>query len=333
MKCNKPGVTIAAAIAALPPGPATLTIQGTCFEDPIITRDDLTLKSFNPSARVDGTITIDGARRVVIDDLTVTGSGSGIVGTHAALFTVQNSDISDNLGSGIGVFQGASAIITNNKIERNGVDPLDFGEGIDVIGGADATITDNVITDSLFTGVFVARTASATLAGNTIDNNGLTTEDCGIDVTRSSAVRLAGGNTISNGGFAAICVERASAFRQGAFTVDGLPFPGETPDVIIQGVGAEAIFVQEDSTADFRNANITGSIDLNVLSSIRVRNGSITGDIFANNVSGVRIFGNTPDAVDFNGILNCSPNSFAYGFAGCGETCTGLVGGNLVCAP
>ncbi len=327
VNCGGPNASIQDAVDKAN-GPTTIFVKGLCVEDPTITVDDVTLQGHTTGGTVDGTITIDGAKRVVIDDLTVTGSGTGIRGTGGASFTVQNSNLSNNMGSGIGVFQGASAIITNNSIDNNGSgDETDFSEGIDVIGGANALITDNVITHSFFTGVFVARNASARFAGNTIDSNGLDTGDCGIDVARSSAVKLIGGNTISNGGFAAICVEDASAFRQGDFTVDGVPFPGEIPDSILQGDGDEAIFVGENAIADLRNANITGLIDVFVLSTFNVHNSSIDGDIDASGNSAVQV----GHHVDFNGTLNCDDNSFSYGHAQCGQTCTGLDGGELQC--
>ncbi len=67
VNCNT-GI-IADAIAALPPGPAVLTVLGTCVEDLIIIRDDLSLKeAMGVGGTVSGTITLDGARRVYTCD-------------------------------------------------------------------------------------------------------------------------------------------------------------------------------------------------------------------------------------------------------------------------
>ncbi len=94
-----------------------LTIKGTCTEDITIEFNDLTLKG-DPvdGGTISGTIFINGAKRVVIDDLTVTGAGSGIVGFDAAAFTVNNSNIIDNAETGIVVVRSSSAVLNNNTI-------------------------------------------------------------------------------------------------------------------------------------------------------------------------------------------------------------------------
>ncbi len=316
--------------------PTTIVISGTCIEDVTIEVDDLTLQG-DPSVggTVSGTVTIVGARRVVIDDLTVTGSGEGVVGTEGASFTVQNSDISDNFGAGIGVLAGASAIITGNTIDNNGDDAnlntlvsQVFGDGIDVVGGANAVITDNDITNSLFSGVFVGRNASARFADNTIKNSGLgVAEDCGIAIFRGGAGRMSGGNTITNSGFAAVCVGPGSVFRQGTFTLEGPPFPGETPDTLTQVGGfTVAVDVAQNAFADIRNANITGNIDIRVNSTFVSRNSSITGNISALGNSVVQL----RNTVTFIGTLSCNVGSISFGPVACGETCNGAIPGSCV---
>lgn len=81
-----------AAALRLPSGrQLTVTVRGTCNESVTITRDDVTLRDESPAAGsgVNGTIVIDGARRVVVENLTISGPGIGIQGIHGAAFMVR----------------------------------------------------------------------------------------------------------------------------------------------------------------------------------------------------------------------------------------------------
>ena len=113
--------------AATPGGRLTITINGTCTENVTITRDDVTLEGNGGSDVVDGQISINGARRVMIKNLTVTGPGAGISGFENASFTVEESTIDANGTDGIQVHDGANANILNNTITNNGQASLPDG--------------------------------------------------------------------------------------------------------------------------------------------------------------------------------------------------------------
>ncbi len=348
VNCNADD-SIADAIAALPPGPATLKIKGTCVEDPVITRDDLTLKGFGPGGTISGTITIDGARRVVIDDLTVTGPGPGIVGTDTAAFTVQNSDISNNSapgagtlpfccdGSGIVVTGSSSATITDSTINNNNTGGGDdeFGIGIVVTDASSALITNNEISGNQADGIFVDNASSARVQFNMITGNGRTALfDAGIDVARSGVVRTLG-NTITDNGYAAIQLFDQGNIANGGFVAGGAGGPGDDTEIITQkgcpdscNPAAVAMEFTAGSITLFRNADITGTVSVGLFSTMRIRTSTITGDINVFTNAGVRL----KSTMDFTGTLQCSGGSFTFfgSAVECGDTCSGDV---TTCSP
>jgi len=103
-----------------PDRPLTVVIRGACNGDVTVTRDDVTL--VGEGAAVNGTISIVGARRVLIQTLTVSSpNGAGISGTDNAAFTVEDSTIVRNATEGVMVRNGAHATLRRNRLADNGV--------------------------------------------------------------------------------------------------------------------------------------------------------------------------------------------------------------------
>jgi hypothetical protein len=179
--------SISDALAGAPPGGRLIiTVEGNCAEDVTITRDDVTLQG--GSGVVDGQITIDGAQRVVIDGLTVTGVRGGIEAVRNAAVTVQNSAIEHNDSTGIAVRQGAFALIDGNTISSNGE-------------------CEVVATDS----------GNVRMLNNTIVSNQPDAGTCGaVGAYRNSMIRMRGGNTVTQEALSglALDVEHGSTFRQ-----------------------------------------------------------------------------------------------------------------------
>lgn len=94
--CSKE--TIADALTKKNPDePLEVIVSGTCTENVLLIRDDVTLRALAPgSGAVNAanagaaTILIDGARRVRLDNLTISGGAGGIVGRRGASFDVTN---------------------------------------------------------------------------------------------------------------------------------------------------------------------------------------------------------------------------------------------------
>lgn len=262
------GKTITDALRRARPGrPLLVIIEGTCQEDVEITADDVTLQG--GSGAVDGQITIDGARRVVIDGLTVTGNGNGIQARRNAAVTVQNSTIENNAVSGIDVTQGAFALIDNNTIRSN-------------------TDCEIIVRDS----------GHVRMLNNTIVSNQGDSNICSaVGAFRDARIRMRGGNTVIQTATApsptALELDHGSTFRQ-----DG------GHDTI---VGNVSIFNM--TNADFRDVDITGNVDLFLNSNLRLRdqgtvpgNVTVTGNI---NINRSNLAQFRSSAV-INGNINCN---------------------------
>jgi parallel beta-helix repeat protein len=253
--------------------PLTITVNGACTENLLITRDDVTLQggsggSITGAAAAD-TIRIDGAKRVVIDTLTITGGATGIRGVHGAAFTVRNATIQNAVGSGVAAMYSSQATIDGNAIQNNP------GNGIAVDYGSSATITANTIRGNRQDGIGVYNTSMARIgltetgvaAGNLIDGNGAdfydgiqlangstgyvygntiqnNTKGAGIGVYRQCVLRLVGGNIIQN--------NNTGVYVRSSTLGTSLYFTGGQPDRI-SGHPASGIVAEENASLDLRN--------------------------------------------------------------------------------
>jgi hypothetical protein len=240
--------------------PATIVIRGSCTEDVTIKRDNLTLAG--DGGTVHGTITILGARRVVIRGLTITGSGAGVVGTDNAAFTVEDSFLHHNDTDGIVVDNGAHATITRNR-----------GRGIHVNHGASAEITKNTIEDNRSDGIGVYNDAYASVRENLIQRNGRPDPICDAGIQLSRARVRANGNIIRDNGCAAIEVFNSSDYRTGSFLNSVEQPDNEFAFEQIEGVGPgkRAVDLGQASYVDLRQVNVRGSVIVGGQSMLQVR--------------------------------------------------------------
>ncbi len=263
---NCPGGSIQTALNSLPPAvkSATIFINGTCAENVRVISDNV--KFFGGAAgTVSGTITVDGARRVVFQNLTITGPGHGIVGTSNAALEVTNSRVSGNDEDGIVLTDGANGEITKSLISNNGQAKLNFeqggpGVGIQVENNASAVIKQNKILDNRSDGVGVSDGAFALVEENTIMRNGRASAfEAGVDVYRGRV--RANGNVYANNPYAAIEVGNFGEYRTGSFlnSSDALdsPFPFEQ---INRGTGQVAVDLYNKGYMDLRQVNIRGDV-------------------------------------------------------------------------
>jgi hypothetical protein len=321
--CAK-GQTIAEVLAGT--GPLSVVVKGTCAENVLLTRDDVVLQADvsggaiagSPSQPNVSTITIDGARRVVVIGLTITGGRNGIEGREGAGFAVINSTIQSSGRAGI-LVQGSSAqidgntirshplngvrvdggraTITNNTIELNGemIHPTVVnGGGITVVNAGSALIglTDNgdergnLVQNNPGDGVSVSTGSGATFRGNRLLTNGR----YGLLVTRAHA-SLEGNNLIDGNGGTGLFVIAAAVFqapRSGALpalvdTISNNALAGTT------GLTRDGIGVFDNSVVDLRGAVVSGNafagINVSTNSTVRLRTSeasavtTITGNV------------------------------------------------------
>ena len=301
VNCTR-GQTITRALQLFDDNPITIQVQGTCNENVLIVRDDVTLIADPSGGTVNGanpnedTITVRAAR-TVINGLTVTGGGSGIVVLGSA--TIQNCIVQNAGHSGISFYHGGQGTVDKCTVQNNG----DYGIAIEA---ASATVTNSTISSNRKRGIIVtlgggARIGVTTLpeyAGNTISNNG----GDGILVSSSGSAFI-GGNTINGngtnlssgfGGFG-IEIESASAVVVGFNSITGnsasgifarsssvqigtpafgLPITGAFANVIT-GNGASApetpggIFGFLGSSLGIQSATINGNTGSGIILSLR----------------------------------------------------------------
>jgi hypothetical protein len=311
--------------------PATIVIRGSCTEDVTIKRDHLTLEG-DDGGTVHGTITIVGARGVVIKGLTITGSGAGVVGTDNAAFAVEDSFLHHNDTDGIVVDNGAYATITRNTITHNGQVALpDRGRGINVNNSASAVITKNTIEDNRSDGIGVYNDAFANVRENLIQRNGRGSPvfEAGIQLSRARV--RANGNIIRDNGYAAIEVANDGSYRTGSFLSSEDQPDNEFPFEQIEGVGPGkvAVDVAQASYVDLRQVNVKGSVVVGTQSMLQVRGDNVGPNL---QCSTIDTTGGFFQVSRFNGLLRLRtvnitpPGSIVFG-----PGTNGQIDGGTVC--
>jgi parallel beta-helix repeat protein len=228
VKCDK-GQSVQSALDSLT-GPATIEVTGTCFENVVIIKDDVTLQG----GVFVGTdpFRLFGARRVLISKVTVQGDKDGIVAEQGGSLTIKNSIIQHNEKNGIVANFGALVIVDECTIADNAGDGIlasansflqltssritdNGGAGVNVYEGSSAGIgvnfqgesKPNIIQNNGVNGVKVFQASRALIANNTIQNNagyGVFVFGSSTRITNNIIKSNLGGITINNGGSARI---------------------------------------------------------------------------------------------------------------------------------
>jgi parallel beta-helix repeat protein len=305
------GQTISQALQQIPGDPLTITVKGTCNENVVIIRDDVTLIGDPSGGGINGidpnsdTINVR-ASRTVINGLTVTGKRSGInVGGGATIqnCTIQNTGrigivfyhgghgtvdqcvIQANESYGIYI-EGASATVTNSTISSNAT-------GIMVqFGGARIGITDrsqyagNTISNNQGDGIHISHSGSASIGGNTINGNGININSVygpyGIHILDASA-NLVGNNTITGNSGSGVFAEGSHVYIGNAawglayhntITANGTSSSASVVKGGVYGYLGSSLYIQ--------NADISGNtgpgLTLNARSTARVSGSTINNN-------------------------------------------------------
>lgn len=310
------GQTITNALQSAPMDqPITITVSGTCNENVVINRDDVTIKGtlvpFGTGGTVNGTdatkatITVNGAR-TVISDLTVTGGRRGInVLGSARIFkcTVENTGPRRLISSGISFYHGGQGTVDKCTVRNN----RSFGIAIE---GGSATVTDSTISGNTDAGIIVtlggcARiglTGDAEYAGNTIKKNGSN----GIMLNAGGSA-LVGGNTIDSNGTIAdhrfgqygIAIYQATATLVGKNVISnnnasGIFTRGSAVLIGDPTLGLDSANVISNNG---RSASVKGGIVAFLGSSLEIRDATIEGNtgtgVTLSTRSTARMSGNT----------------------------------------
>ena len=333
--------TIGAAIAGT--GPITVIVKGTCNENVVIERDDVTLQADVGGATVHATdptkaaILIQGARRVRIIGFGVNGGTGGVVGRRGASFdlsgpgclidandrfgvvasygasgTVDNCTIQGTTGEGNGVVAAneSSLVITNSTVQNNAAAGVVAVRNSQIRIGqnanGDAVILPVTITGNAGNGVTIGDSSAGIVVGGSISNNSRT----GIFVGRGSSGQigagqsgLVGGPSVQNNGGTGITIEGANA----TVLSSTISLNGGNGVQLING-GSARIGIKND-------------------------NSGYLGNVIANNGgSGVALSNSSSTALGGNLIQanGTNPAVFAYGVLALRGSAVDFVGDNTV---
>ena len=208
---------------------------------------------------VNGALLI-GASTVTIDDSVFRSNGNvGIAVGDTSIVTVRSTELTDNGGSGAGVFGEAQAGFVAVTADGNGV------AGLYAYGAALITITDSVLSNNLDSGLTVLDQATAVVSGTTVESNQVN----GIYLRGSPSATISDTVVRSHGGVGLLVGDTASASVESSAFADngnGGVFFGESTvdflDVTFSGSVVTGADVFGTSTADFVNVTISGSGDV-----------------------------------------------------------------------
>jgi parallel beta-helix repeat protein len=320
VNCAKKGQTITNALQSHLGNPITIEVQGTCNENVSILRDDVTLVANPSGATVTGvnpnedTITVNSVR-TVINGLTVTGEGSGIVVlgsatiqnctvqnagrtgivfSHGSQGTVDHCTVQNNENYGI-LIEAASATVTNSTVSSN----IQRGIGVTLSGGARIGIATptayaaNTISNNGGDGILVSSGGSAYIGGNTISGNGTSPSFgvFGINIQSASAV-VVGFNSITGNSGSGIFA-RSSNVQIGSPGF-GLPITGAFANMIT-GNGANApetpggIFGFLGSSLGIQSATVNGNTGAGITLSLNATGWMFDCNINNNTGEGIRL--------------------------------------------
>ena len=223
--CNKPNVKLG------PKANGTakvidIVLKGTCTENVVITRDDVTIRTdgVTPAAiqALDpglAALQLDGAHRIRIDGvsaggITISGGSTGITATRGSTLTLSHCTVSGASVNGVVSANGSTVSVDHCTIGPN------TGNGVVAAHAASLTITDSVVSGNTGSGIVATRSSYArvgqdaagtlTVKPVTVSGNGVN----GIAITESSAGNVVGG-VIETSGSTNLFVGRASSGQIG----------------------------------------------------------------------------------------------------------------------
>ena len=321
--CTDPKASVQNAVNAAI-GPTVITLKGICTEIVTITTDGITiLGDPGVGGTLMGGFIVDGAQRVVIDNLTIDGSTNtgrldGVRAQNNAQVTVRNCTIQNHTRNGVQITNASSGLIEGNTITVNEGDGADSGVEISRVSFAllrgtaenpTQTITSDLASDNFGNSLAVIHSSHARLeGGNTIEGTGNAEA---IGVFGSSFLRLHEGlNTVLGTGGNSITTGRLSHTSLRFFDVTGQ----------INIFGGSHLEIRRRLSVEPDPSNPTNVVAV-ITGDIRVRQGSqveFSGPFIARNL---RPGGPNQGSVTVNGRLLCFGNRGRVSFStGSGQT-------------
>jgi len=167
--CSK-GQNLNAVVENLSPGDS-LTFTGVCNQNVLISTTGVTLSGkgtavISSPAPSSDTLTISGAKRVVLQNFTIQNGLNGMHATGGASITAQNITAQNNAVTGILVEGSSSLYIADATSLNNGMDGVDVENTSSVIFNGNFTARNNAVF-----GINLGTTSSATVNAGTVSAN------------------------------------------------------------------------------------------------------------------------------------------------------------------
>jgi len=188
--------------------PLVVIVEGTCTENVVVERDDVTLQG-EPGATIVAadaskpTLSLDGAHRVVVTGLTLSGGRDGIAATRGSTLEVGVCVLQNNARFGLIVSYGGTAAVDNCVIQNNG------GGGAVAANGAQLVVTNSTVRNNTGNGLAAVRNSHlrvgqdtagsltpgpVTVQGNT--QGGIVVSDASAGIVVATRVEANGGHGI-----------------------------------------------------------------------------------------------------------------------------------------
>jgi len=264
-----------------------LIIRGTCNENVVIDRDDVTVQGDpatggavnGPSANTASISVV--ANRISIDGLTVTGGQDGIKIYGANNVRIVNSVIRNTGTNGISIGSSQTVTVNNSKVQYAG------GGGVSVLRGG-VSIDNSEINFNKASGVHIVSNSSLTANGSTFSFNGAH----GLGIFNASEAMIFDTRIAGNG------TDSTAFFRQGVYISFGhAEFRG---GAISDNAGMGMVVV---GSATVANTNVSGNGDTGILalvgSTLLVDGGTISG----NKGNGVFLIANSTGQISTGAMI------------------------------
>ena len=199
---NCPDSIQAAVDQAVPGTPLTITVDGICIEEVVITTDDVTVQGNNIiDDHVIGGFTITGAQRVTIKSLTIRDGTIGVFASRGAAVILDDIFVSGQSDTGILLSRNAYADIFGSTVENpaSGDNALILNDGA-TVRASNSTFSSANGASNTGAAVGLYRSASARFDGdNFFENDG---GGLAFEILHTSNLRVQGGtNFVSGNGF------------------------------------------------------------------------------------------------------------------------------------
>ena len=164
------GQSINQALAMTSDAPSvTITIDGTCTEDVGIQRDDVTLQAGPSGGGItsdggDAALGLDGARRITITGLTLSGGPNTLVANAGSSFEADNVTVTGGAMDDVRVTSESSGVLSGGTVSNSQSGVQADGGDVSLDGGV-------VIEDNASVGVVADHGGDAVLAQVTVEGN------------------------------------------------------------------------------------------------------------------------------------------------------------------